>query len=292
MSRFTSFCSNTTDLQAVVGDIDKYDRKRVLATNWKVTATNLYSLTGTGHISQLFVDNTEATMVSDTPNSDNEAQYIASTDTILYFATSSSVSALNSSVFEGGQDWDGLKNTVCSEQADRIRSYINRPIYKRNNSNYQGASNREYDFIVIRINAILACADLVRSQDPERANEIENIALNAEGEGLLDKLKKREYSLWNETTYRSESGVITEIQKHANSTGYIEDIKMHNPPVTDYDEVRVVISTAGNFTVGSASGVKYDVYVKDSTGLKMQKVVDGEEITGDYQSLAYGAQIS
>ena len=292
MSRLTAFCNNTTDLQAEVGDIDKYDRKRVLPPNWFTTDTsNLYQLAGTGDISQLFVDSIEASMVTDSPNADNEANYSASSDSVQYYLASSSVSALNSKVFEAGQDWDGLKTTVCKEQADRMRSYLNRPIYKRGNSTYQGASDRDYDFIVVRINAILACADLIRSQDSEKADIVEMMAVSPDGNGLLDKLKRREYVLWNETSFRSESGVISEVSVNSNSTGYIEDIKINKPPNTDYDEVHVVISTAGTFSVGSASGVKYDVYVKDSTGLKTHKVVDGETITGDYQSLAYGAQI-
>jgi hypothetical protein len=292
MSRFTAFCNNTTDLQAVVGDIDKYDRKRVLAPNWTTTdTTNLYQLNNSGHVAQLYKDGVEMTAVSDSPNANNEYNYSSSTDSFQFFLSSSSVSALNSSVIEAGQDWDGLKTTVCKEQADRMRSYLNRPIYKRNNSTYQGASDREYDFIIIRINAILACADLIRSQNPEKAEEIESLAVSPQGFGLLDKLKRKEYVLWNETSFRSESGVISEVSVNGSTTGYIEDIKMHNPPITDYDEVRVIISTSGTFAVGSASGVKYDVYVKDSTGLKTHKVVDGETITGDYQSLAYGAQI-
>jgi hypothetical protein len=200
-----------------------------------------------------------------------------------------STSALNSTVFEAGQDWDGLKTTVCKEQADRMRSYLDRPIYKRNNSNYQGASNRDYDFIVIRINAILAAADLIRSFDPERAEIIEETALG--DDGMLTKLKRREYVMWNETSFRSEAGIISEISINASSTGYIEDVKMHGPPSTDYDEVRVVISTAGTFAPGTTSGVKYDVYTKNDNGLRMQKVVDAETMNGDYQSLAYGAMV-
>ena len=292
MSLLTAFCNNTTDLQAVIADIDAYDRKRVLSPNWATTDTsNLYRLAGTGSISQLFVDSVEASMVSDTPNADNEANYSSSTDIVQYFLSSSSVSALNAKVFEAGQDWDSLKTTVCKEQADRIRSYINRPIYKRNNSTYQGASDRDYDFIVIRINAILACADLIRSQDPERASVIEAQATNPEGTGLLDKLKKKEYSLWNESTFKSESGVIKEVSINGSTTGYIEDLKMHGPPFTDYDEVRLVISTGGTFTPGTNSPVKYDVFVKNSEGLRLQKVVDAETVNGDYQSLAYGAQV-
>jgi len=210
---------------------------------------------------------------------------------LQYFVTSSSVTALNSAVVEGGQDWDGLKTTVCKEQADRIMSYLDRPIYKRGNANYQGASNRDYDFIVIRINAILACADLIRSSNPERAETIEVMALSPDGDGLLDKLKRREYSLWNETSFKSESGVIKEVSVNSSSTGYIEDIKISGPPMTDYDEVRVVISTAGTFAPGTTSGVKYDVIVKNDDGLRMYKVIDAEIMNGDYQSLAYGAMI-
>ena len=290
MSYLTAFCNNTTDLQAVVSDIDKFDRKRVLSSNWFTTDTsNLYQLAGTGDISQLFVDSIEASMVTDSPNADNEANYSASSDSVQYFLASSSVSALNSKVFEAGQDWDGLKTTVCKEQADRMRSYLDRPIYKRGNANYQGASDRDYDFIVVRINAILACADLIRSYDPERAEMIEEMALGEDG--MLTKLKRREYVMWNETSFRSESGIISEISINGSSTGYIEDVKMHGPPATDYDEVRVVISTAGTFAPGTTSGVKYDVFVKDTTGLRMLKVVDGETMNGDYQSLAYGAML-
>ena len=290
MSYQTAFCNNTTDLQAVVSDIDKFDRKRVLPSNWFTTDTsNLFQLAGTGDISQLFVDSIEASMVTDSPNADNEANYSASSDSVQYYLASSSVSALNSKVFEGGQDWDGLKTTVCKEQADRMRSYLDRPIYKRGNANYQGASNRDYDFIVIRINAILACADLIRSYDPERAEMIEEMALGEDG--MLTKLKRKEYVMWNETSFRSEAGIISEISINGSSTGYIEDVKMHGPPATDYDEVRVVISTAGTFAPGTTSGVKYDVFVKDTTGLRMLKVVDGETMNGDYQSLAYGAMV-
>jgi len=110
-------------------------------------------------------------------------------------------------------------------------------------------------------------------------------------DGMLTKLKRKEYVLWNETSFRSESGIISEISINASSTGYIEDVKMHGPPATDYDEVRVVISTAGTFAPGTTSGVKYDVYTKNDNGLRMQKVVSAETMNGDYQSLAYGAMV-
>tara|TARA_Y100001938_G_scaffold149747_1_gene237764 strand:+ start:4227 stop:5201 length:975 start_codon:yes stop_codon:yes gene_type:complete len=290
MSYLEAFCNTTTDLQAIVSDIDRYDRKRVLISNFITTdTTNLYQLMNTGHIEQLYRDGIEMTAVTDSPNADNEYNYSSTTDSFQFFLSSSSVNALNSSVFESGEDWNTLKTKVTKEQADHMRSYLNRPIYKRGNSNYQGASDRPYDFIVIRCNAILACADLVRSQNPEKADELEERVLGEDG--LLVKLKRRDYVMWNETSFRSESGVIREISVNGSTTGYIEDIKMFGPPSTDYDEVRVVISTAGTFSPGTASTVKYDVFTKDDTGLRRHKSVDAEVMNGDYQSLAYGALI-
>lgn len=291
-SLYSAFCNNTTDLQAVVSDINKYDRKRVLAPNWVESGTsNLYYLYNTGHVTQLYLDGAEQTSVSDTPNANNEFEYSAAGDLLKFYMGGLSVSAMNAKIFESSQDWDGLKTTVCKEQADIIRSYINRPIYKRANTTYQGASERDYDFIIVRINAILACADLVRSQNPEKADEIEAMALNDDGTGLLDKLKRREYVLWNETSFASEKGAIVEISLNGSTTGYIEDIKLNGPPGVDYDEVRVVISTGGTFAVGTSSPVYYDVYVKNDSGLRMNKVVSAEQVNGNYQSLAYGAQI-
>ena len=293
MSRYTAFSNNNTDLQGVLANVNDYDRKRVLAPNWVESGTsNLYYLYNAGYVSQLYKDGAEQTKVTDTPNANNEYAYETASDLLIFFMGGLTTSSMNATVFESSQDWDSLKTTVCKEQADRIRSYINRPIYKRANSAYQGASDRDYDWILVRINAILAVADLVRSGgDNELADELEAMATNEDSTGLLDKLKSREYVLWNETSFRSESGVIQEVSINASSTGYVEDVKLHGPPGVDYDEVKVVISTAGTFAVGSASGVKYDVYVKDSTGLKMSKIIDAKTINGNYQSLAYGAEI-
>jgi len=290
-SIYKSFCNITTDLQGVVSDIDRYDRKRVLSPSWSSPSSNMYRLSNVGYIENLYKDGVELTKVTDTPNADNEYKYDAATDSVDYYLGSSSASALNSAVFEAGQDWVDLKTRICNEQADLMRSYIDRPIYKRGNTTYQGASERNYDFIIVRINAILACADLVRSSDPEKADVIEAMAISPDGDGLLDKLKRREYVMSNETSFASEKGVIQEIALDASTTGYLEDIKLHGPPGVDYDEVRVVISTGGNFVLGTSSPVKYDVYVKNDSGIRMHKVVDAEQVNGNYQPLAYGARI-
>ena len=134
-SIYSAFCNNTTDLQSVVSDIDKYDRKRVLSPNFTTTdTTNLYQLNNTGFIGQLYKDGVEMTIVTDTPNADNEYNYSSSTDSFQFFLASSSVSALNSAVFEAGQDWDTLKSTVCKEQADLIKNTMEKTIILKINN--------------------------------------------------------------------------------------------------------------------------------------------------------------
>ena len=56
----------------------------------------------------------------------------------------------------------------------------------------------------------------------------------------------------------------------------------------DYDLVKLSISSS---TAGAIGTAKYNVYVKDSSGLKTNQVVTEEVITGDYQTLAHGLQV-
>tara|TARA_R100000315_G_scaffold45369_1_gene20498 strand:- start:5013 stop:5993 length:981 start_codon:yes stop_codon:yes gene_type:complete len=292
MSYQEAFCNITTDLQACLENIDSYDRKRVLPGNWFTTdTTHLYQISNTGFVDLLFVENIEASAVTDSPNANNEFNYSSSTDSLQYYLSGSSVSDLNSKVVEAGQDWATLKQAVVNEQASFIRSYLNdRSIYKRNNSNYQGPENRSYDFVIIRSNALLACADLVRSQDNEKADQLYDLAMG--DNGLLTRLKRGDFALWHETTKSTQGDpTISEISVNANTTGYIEDIKMTSPALTDYDQVVVEIQTGGTFVLGTASPVYYNVYVKDSTGLKMHKIVDNQQVIGDYQDCAYGSQV-
>ena len=49
-----AFCNITTDLQAIISDIDRYDRKRVLMSNWSNPSGNTYRLSNTGYIENLY----------------------------------------------------------------------------------------------------------------------------------------------------------------------------------------------------------------------------------------------
>ena len=292
MSRYEAFCNITTDLQAIT-DISSYDRKRVLPNNWVSSpTTNLYYLHNAGSCSVVFKDGKDlGAAQSSEPSSNGHWRYVDTEDRLEYFETSSSVAALEAANFEEGQDFKSLKQQAVNEAADLIRSFINRPIYPRQNPDYQGSAGTKYDFILVRINAILAAADLVRRDDPEKADEIYALAMNEDDNGLLDKLKRREFVLWNETSYRTENGIVQVVNQHANSTGSPQ-IEIVNPPTVTYDEVKVIIDQGGTFNSSNKNTtITYSVYIKNDDGLKQLHYVKSELINGDLQDLAYGAKI-
>ena len=290
-----SYCNITTDLQAIA-DVSVFDRKRVLPNNFVDSGTSgLYYLHNSGFVSQLYMDGAEQTYVSDTPNAMNEWTYQAASDRLDVYIGGSSVADMNSRNWEESEDWATLKQKAVDESADEIRSFLARPIYPIKNSVYQGAAERNYDFILVRINAILAVSNLALRSDPDRAAEIRSLAINDEtGQGLLDKLRRKEYALWNETTSKTENGIVQVVTQNANSTGTIQDIKMNGPVGTTYDEVRVVISTGGTVeaTFNATPTVKFDTYVKNADGLKRNKVIEDEIITAAYQPFVYNTRIA
>mgnify|MGYP003109518997 FL=1 len=289
MTYFEAYCNTQGDLQAIIPDINKYDQK-FLVSNWVTHATNVYKAYNSGYIDVLFrsgedLGNKQASLGA--VDTDGEWFYDPSED-VVYIFSSSDVSDL---VMEAGTDWDDLKTKTIKETADMIRSYIGKPIMRVNNSNAQGASGRNYPYVIIRSNAILTCAQLIMPYDPERGREVEGMAMNDEGTGLLDRVKRGEFVLDSDTSPDKNQGVVRQISLNGSTTGGIIDVTNVTHPMTRFDDIRVVISTGGTFAAGTSSPVKYDVYVADDTGLKRTKTVENEVVTGVFQSAAYGLAI-
>jgi hypothetical protein len=287
-TRLESFCNATTDLQGIESNIDSYDRKRLIQ-NFQTHSGSVYVAFNVGYISQAYSEGKELTMCSSLGdvNAADEAYFDSDKDALYVY---SAVDPDNL-VYEGAEDWATVKTRVVNEQADHIRSYINRPIFKRTKAEDQGAASRDYDFVLINANAGLACAALISSQDPDKAIEIYERYISPDGDGMLDLLKQGAYALWHEATNELNEGRVVPVAVNGSSTGYIADTKINGLPNVDYDDVRVKITTAGTFSASSSSSVKYSVYTKNSDGLAMNTVVDDEVINGDYQPMAYNVYI-
>jgi hypothetical protein len=286
-----SYCDTTTDLTFIEPYLGEYDHKRVLPSSFTSTdTTNLYQLNNTGHISQLYKDGVEMTAVTDSPNADNEYNYSSSTDSFQYFLASSSISALNSSVFEASRDWSDLKTEAVKRASDFIRNYLPFPIYKNKGVGTSDGVGNDYPEIIVRSTAVMAVESLVRPYDQEKADVIKSQAINEQNTGWLDMLRTGQISLYSSESEQKYKGIISPVSVNANTTGSILDVK--GRASTQWDAIKILISAGGTITAGSANTtVKYSTYTRDEQGLKMNQVTTSEIIDCGWQSVGHNMYI-
>jgi len=281
----TYYCNLTTDLMAIEPQIERYDRKRLI-TGWTTVSANLYAAYDTGYAAILVrsgVDLGAAEALVGDVDSDGEWFYSSTLDKITLYSTTDP----NTIEVEAGEDWATLKARVAAEQAERIKSYLNRPIYKRSGTGQQSESTRDYDWIIIHSNAALTVAELIRDVNPAKAEAIELRIIDPEnGTGYLDRLKAGEYKLWHEETVAKQGGIVRQVSINAATTGAIIDTK--GKAGCDWDVIKIKIIAGGTFAQGTASAITYSTWIKDDTGLKMQALVSAETINGGYQNFGHG----
>ena len=285
-----TYCDEEDDLQFIEPNINNYNLRRVVPSDWVASGTtDLYNLYSAGYVDQLFKDGEEMTKVTDTPNAEDEFNYTASTGVLQFFQGSSSSAILNSLVIESGRDWNDLKVEAVRKASDLVRNVLPVPIYPRKGVGTASATGNNWPEIIVRSTAIIACSDLIRPFDKEKGDELMAMAMNPEGTGYLDMVRTGQIALSQDEGLAKHSGIIREISINASSTGSIIDVR--GTPSVDWDVIKIVISTAGTFTSGSASGVKYDTYVADDTGLKISKSSDAETIDGGYQDVGHNMSV-
>ena len=285
-----SYCDSNTDLQFIEPNINNYNLRRVVPSDWVASGTtDLYYLYSAGYVTQLFKDGEEMTSVTDTPNANKEFNYATGTGLLSFFLENSSTSLLDSAVIEAGRDWYDTKVEAVAKASDLVRNVLPVPIYPRKGVGVASATGNDWPEIIVRSTAIIACADLIRPYDKEKGDELMAMAMNPEGTGYLDMVRTGQIALSQDEGLAKHSGIIREISINASSTGSIIDVR--GTPGVDWDVIKIIISTAGTFTSGSASGVKYDTYVADDTGLKIDKSSDAETIDGGFQDVGHGMQV-
>ena len=286
---YESYCNTNTDLLFIEPYLSQYDLKRVLPSNFTTTDTsNLYQLNNTGYISQLYRDGIEMTSVGDSPNADNEYNYSSSTDSFQFYLASSSVTALNSAVFEASQDWSDLKSEAVKRASDFVRSYLPFPIYPNKGVGTGDATNRDYPEIIVRCTAVMAVESLVRPYDPEKADIIKSQAIGSMG--YLDMLRTGEISLYSSESAQKHKGIIRDVSVNANTTGSIVDVR--GKSVKSWDVIKIIITAGGTITAGSENtSVKYSTYVGNDKGLKNQLDTNQEVIDCYWQPAGHNMWI-
>ena len=110
----SSFCNTTSDLKAIVNNIDDYDRKTEI-TRWISTGSK-YVAHNSGYTEVLYINGKDlgsATTTENAVDTGNEWYYNSDEDYIIVSASSHP----SASIVKGGQDWTTLKETVVKEQA-------------------------------------------------------------------------------------------------------------------------------------------------------------------------------
>ena len=285
----TTYCNTTTDLLFIEPNLGEYDHKKVLPSNFTTTDTsNLYQLNNTGYVGQLYKDGVEMTSVADTPNADNEYNYSSSTDSFQFFLASTSVSALNSNIFESSSDWATLKSEAVKRASDFVRSYLPFPIYPNKGVGISDASGNDYPEIIVRSTAIMAVESLMRPYDSEKADIIKSQAIGAMG--YLDMLRTGEISLYSSESAQKHKGIIRDVSVNANTTGSIVDVR--GKSVKSWDVIKIIITAGGTITAGSENtSVKYSTYVGNDKGLKNQLDTNQEVIDCYWQPAGHNMWI-
>lgn len=284
---YETYCNTTTDLLFIEPNLGEYDGKKVLPSNWVASGTShLFYLYNTGNINQAYKDGKELTVTSNEPSSDDNYRYTASTDLLEYYFQGTSVNTLNSSVFEASQDWSDLKSESVKRASDFVRSYLPFPIYPNKGVGTMDAVGNNYPEIIVRSTAVLAVESLIRPYDIEKADAIKSQAMNEEGSGWLDMLRKGEISLYSSESEQKHKGIIKPVSINGNTTGGILDVK--GKASTDWDVIKILISNGGTITAGNANtSVKYSTYTKNEQGLKLNQDTNEEIIDCGWQSAGH-----
>ena len=275
MATSSTYCTHR-DLKDIYPNIDEFDVKTAIY-GWTTVSTNKYAAHNSGFVAQLFVNGEDlgaAQSAHTDLNVEGEWFYNSAEDVCYYYSASSPADKL----MEAGEEFSALITRIMKNASRYVDSRVDAGIPRDAFKDKEG----NYDYFLIRTTAIVSVYFLINSTMPN--SEVASKFLE-EANFNIDQINTGKTKLSYQVSGDSASGVLREVVSPQAANGlYIVDTRGHYTGV--YDLMKIVISTAG--AIGTA---KYDVYHGDSTGLKQNKVVDGELITGKYQSIGSGLQV-
>ncbi len=276
MATAPTYCTHR-QLKDVYPQVDSFDNKRALY-GWKEVTTNKYAAHNSGLTTQLFADGEDlgaAQSAHTDLNVEGEWFYNSAEDITYYYSASDP----NDKLMEAGEEFTALITRITENASRYLDAKLDPNLPKEQLKDKEG----NFDYIIIRTTALIAATFLIRSHDP--TSEIAT-ALMEDAMGNIDALNKGGAALSWQTTGDSSKGIIRDVTY---TSGKVRPVDLRGRASgVDYDLIKVTISASTAGVIGTA---KYNVYVKDNTGLKKNQVVTERVITGDYQTLAYGLEI-
>ena len=270
------YCTHK-ELKRVFPQLDEFDQK-VPIYGWVEVTTNKYAAHNSGATTQLFVDGESlgsAQSAHTDLNVEGEWFYNSTDDVLYYYSASSPVDKL----MEAGELFTAMVTQFRTDASRYIDSRLDPKLPKNQLKDKEG----NFDYMIVRTTALYAAAFMVRTKDP--TSEIA-AALMLEADNNVQLLNEGRAALSWQNTGDASKGVLRDVTYTDGSVRPV-DFRGRASGV-DYDLVKLSISSS---TAGAIGTAKYNVYVKDSSGLKTNQVVTEEVITGDYQTLAHGLEV-
>ena len=261
------------ELKRIFPQLDEFDQKTPIY-GWVEVSSNKYAAHDSGQVTQLFAEGEDlgpAQSAHTDLNVEGEWFYNSAEDVCYYYSASNPLDKL----MEGGEEFVGM---VTQYRADASRYFDSRVDPSLPREQLKDKSGN-YDYMVIRTVGLIAACFMIRTKDhtSELAasfmEEVEiNLALLNEGKAALS---------WQNTSDASQ-GIIRDIAY----TGALRPVDTRGEYSGTWDLIKLEIEDAG--AIGTAT---YNVWGKDSNGLKQNKIVSDRKITGDFQPLAAGLEI-
>ena len=292
MSTYLEKYCTIEDIQLVAPFVFDYDRKRTIS-NWASYSgsgnSTIYQAGSVGKFTQLFANDIELTSVGSTGAIDADGKYYFDEDAdVVYYRPTSTNNPNFDEAVTAGRDNKTLFDEFIARSSYFVRSYINKPIYKNKGVGTGDSLGRDFPEVIVRSTALLSASLAIMPYDRERGEELQDIAYNPiESNGLLDLIRKGVISIDQDEDGRDK--IVKEVSINGSTTGAIVDT--FGFPQVSFDRIKVIISTAGTFAAGSASGVKFDSYVGSDAGLKVSLVQSGQIIDGGLQHIGHGVYV-
>jgi|TARA_R110001583_G_C5633899_1_gene407277 hypothetical protein len=266
------------DLKDVFPDIDSFDTKTTLY-GWVVDSGSRYKAENCGLITQLFANgenlgNAEASSANVSAN--GEWYY---TDDVCYYYNSTANP--NDILMESGEDWGDIRTRYLLNSSKYLDSMLDGKLPREQFKDQDG----NYDYIIVRTTALLACSFLIRAAQP--TSEIAD-ALFLEANTNIASLNDGSTKLSWQTTGDASMGVIRE----GSVSGSLRVIDTRGAYAGIYDRIGVKITTAG--VIGTAV---YSYWAGDSDRLGSERMNQSEAasysdtINGNYQPVGNGLYI-
>lgn len=283
-----TYCT-INDIQLVAPFVNDFDRKRRVS-NWVSYSGSgneeIFRAGSVGKFDDLYENDIEQTSVADIVSIDADGKYFYDENAdVVYYRPSSNHNPNYDLTITIGRDNKSLFDEFISRSSDFVRSYINKPIYENAGVGEGDSLGRTFPEVIVRATALLSASMAIMPYDQEEGQRIQNLAYDpVGGNGLLDLIRSGIISLDQDETARDK--ILKAVSVNAGTTGSIVDLL--GSPNVSYDRIKVIITSGGTFSPGSASSITYSTYVGNDTGLKIDLSAENEIIDGSFQELGHG----